>query len=181
MGVSPCTSEYAEAQDLRAYADLPTDIVEEVPIPFSGASDLNKGLAGALGAVNLFGALYLGNLLSSPELTGVVLPAGFGVVQALLPFLTVYAVLYNVIPAVRFFRLKGENAEIEKRNRVRKSWKDALEFGGEKIKRKLGAAKKMQSSVERIGNDIVYNTGDNSGEDERRAQAELDAFDTKIN
>jgi len=89
--------------------------LDEVEEPFSAATDGNKLLAGGLGAVNLGGALYLGNLLSSPALVGVQLPSYFGLVQAFFPFLLLYGVLYNAVPAARFFVGQKKNAEIAQR------------------------------------------------------------------
>lgn len=46
------------------------------------AAQWKKIAAGALGAVNLGGALYLQNLLSGPAFVGVTLPGYYGFVQA---------------------------------------------------------------------------------------------------
>ena len=176
-------AEYETASAMRENVDLPVDIVEEAPWKFSSASTTNQALAGGLGAVNLGGALYLGSMLSSPSLQGVVLPSYFGLVQAALPFLTVYAVMYNVIPAARFFWIKKENAKIEGRNSVRRVWRDALQRGGDRVARKLRAARGLQSKVERLGAEgAVYETSDRGSEEEaaRAQKKELEEFDRRI-
>ena len=60
--------------------DANDGVLEERESEFSVATDLNRVLAGGLGAVNLGGALYLGKLLSSPALVGARLPSYFGLV-----------------------------------------------------------------------------------------------------
>ncbi|CAN0521547.1 unnamed protein product, partial [Laminaria digitata] len=54
---------------------------QEAERAFSVAAPWKKFAAGALGVVNLGGAVYLQLLLSGPEFSGVLLPGYFGVVQ----------------------------------------------------------------------------------------------------
>lgn len=116
-------------------------------------------LAGGLGVVNFGGAIYLGQLLSSPALVGVRLPAWFGLVQSSFPLLVGYAILYNVIPAARYLYNKNANEGIEQRNRSRKRWRDVLGNGGSRMRRKLTAARELRKGVKRLdGKSSVYDT-----------------------
>jgi len=129
---------------------------------FSLASSGQTILAGVLGAVNLGGALYLGNLLGQYALYGVRLPSYMGLVQQFFPLLLGYAILFNAIPVVRNFWIKNQNAKIQERNKARKSWKAVLEQKAGSVKRKLGAAANFGKKVRQLGagggKDIVFDT-----------------------
>jgi len=181
MGVNS-KEDYDEAIKMREGFEVPRE-VEEVPYEFSAAGSGNLLAAGVLGAVNLGGALYLRALLNSPAMFQVKLGGYFGLVQAGFPLLLGYAVLFNAIPLVRFFWQKGENAKIFERNRVRRAWRTALEAGGEKVRRKLRAAKGMSTSIEslsglRSGKKMAFDTTKSASEmqvdDEQRAMEEFD-------
>mmetsp|Transcript_54416 Transcript_54416/g.80773 ORF Transcript_54416/g.80773 Transcript_54416/m.80773 type:complete len:648 (-) Transcript_54416:400-2343(-) len=139
-------------------------MLQEQEYKFSVASDFQRLLSGGLGVINLGGALYLGNLLSSPALVGVQLPAYFGLVQAFYPLLLGYAVLFNAIPLVRSFWIKSENEKIQKRNQIRRSWNTVLQAasgGAGKLSKKLKAARQYGSKLRRLGaskDDIVFDT-----------------------
>jgi len=136
------------------------EILEEQPIEFSRTGQFGKLLAGGLGVVNLGGALYLGQVLSSPAMAGVQLPGIYGAVQGGYPLLLAYAVLYNAIPLVRFILTKKANADIESRNSARRRWLTVLKEGGSKVKRKLRSAASMRQKMRRLGGkvDVVYDT-----------------------
>mmetsp|Transcript_25946 Transcript_25946/g.57646 ORF Transcript_25946/g.57646 Transcript_25946/m.57646 type:complete len:626 (+) Transcript_25946:109-1986(+) len=142
----------------RSLSD-PTAPLQEEEIKFNRNGAGWNALAGALGAVNLGGALYLGQILSSPAMAGVQLPSYFGLVQAGYPLLLAYAVLYNIIPAARYLYNKNKNAEILERNAARRSWSTVLRSMGEKVRRKIRAAKKFRTGKRRLGrSDSVYDT-----------------------
>lgn len=128
---------------------------------FSLASSLQTILAGGLGVVNLGGALYLGNLLGQYALYGVRLPSYMGLVQQFFPLLLAYAVLFNAIPLVRNIWLSRQNAKIQRRNEVRRSWKSLLEEKAGSVKRKMTSAARMGKKLQQLGSggrDIVFNT-----------------------
>lgn len=154
----PPMSPAEEAEALNA----DTSVLLEQEIKFSVAPDLNKFLAGALGVVNLGGALYLGNLLSQIADYGYRLPSYFGTVQALYPFLLGYAVLFNIIPAVRNIYIKSQNTAIQLRNERRRSWQRAMAnaiSSNSRISQKLRSAKLFQTKVRKISlSDVVYDT-----------------------
>lgn len=91
--------------------------LEEQEYSFSLASQGQLMAVAALGAVNLFGAVYLGNLLSSPYIAGRTLVGLLGFVQTVYPALVAYALAFVAVPTARYFKVKGDNAAIERRNR----------------------------------------------------------------
>jgi len=177
----PMTAEEQSALEKEADLEDPTVLVEE-EIPFSVATDFNKILSGALGAVNLGGALYLGSQLSAITAAGYTLPGIYGTIAGLYPLLLGYAIVFNAIPLVRNIWLKRQNAEIGRRNGIRKKWRAALANGGSQLKQKLQAAKAMAIKRKRLGsskNDILYDTASTTIENlgKQKEIAELSAFD----
>ena len=67
-----------------------------------------------------------------------------GAVKLFMPLLFTYAIAFNAIPLFRAFRMKRANAKINRRNETRRLWRSVLENGGEKVQRKLRAAKKVR-------------------------------------
>mmetsp|Transcript_37724 Transcript_37724/g.92716 ORF Transcript_37724/g.92716 Transcript_37724/m.92716 type:complete len:552 (+) Transcript_37724:30-1685(+) len=156
------------AQALRPY-------LEEQEYEFSLATGGQKLMVGALGALNLFGALYLGNLLGSPYIAGRELVGLLGFVQTIYPALVAYALAFVAVPTARWFKVKADNAAIEKRNRMRASWAFALQKGGESVQRKLRGAQQLAQGVRFIGKkDIDYSTAESAEE------AELKMWDKKF-
>jgi len=136
------------------------EVLEEKRTEFSRTGTFGRVLAGGLGAVNLGGALYLGQVFSSPAMVGVQLPAIYGIIQSGYPLLLAYAILYNAIPAARFLYLKKVNLEVDSRNSSRRRWLTKLREGGTTVRRKLNAAKSMQQKMRKLGGkvDMVYDT-----------------------
>lgn len=168
----------------NTYMDLDVDdptLLLEREYKFSLASDLQTVLAGALGVVNLGGALYLGNLLGQYALYGVRLPSYMGLVQQFFPFLLGYAVLFNVIPLVRNFSIQRKNAQIRERNERRRTWKEFLEDKAGGIKRKLMAASRMGQRLKQLGSgsrDIVFDTRKEFAEVELKKESDaMSEFD----
>jgi hypothetical protein len=162
-------------------SDDPT-MLQEREYEFSLASPFNRLLAGGLGVVNLVGALYLGNMLSSYALYGVQLPSYFGLVQAGFPLLLGYAVLFNVIPLVRSFWIRSKNDSIQRRNKARRLWRDVLQSNAAgKLARKLKAARKMGIKLKQLGaseDDIVFDTRQSMEDIEKtRQKSALEEFD----
>ena len=167
-------------EDENTYMDLDVDdptLLLEREYKFSLASDFQKVLAGALGVVNLGGALYLGNLLGQYAIYGVRLPSYMGLVQQFFPFLLGYAVLFNVIPLVRNILIQRRNEQIRQRNERRRTWKQFLEEKAGAVRRKLMAASRMGKRLKQLGTgsrDIVFDTRKEFAEVER--QKETDAM-----
>ena len=116
--------------------------------------------------------------MSQYALYGVRLPSYLGVVQNLFPLLLGYAVLYNAIPLVRNFYVKGKNEEIKRRNKNRRLWKtQVLASTTGRIARKLKEAKKMGMKMKQLGaskDDIVFDTKQTS--EEVKTSKEKDAM-----
>lgn len=168
-------------------ADLAQDdptLLQEREYKFSLAPDLFKFLAGGLGVVNLGGALYLGNLLGQYAYYGVQLPSYFGLVQSIYPLLLGYAVLFNVIPIARNFWIGRQNAEIQKRNKARRQWRDLLSAKAGSIKRKLASAAKFRTRQKTLtSQDMIFDTEKTTAQDlqVQRTKDELADFDKLLN
>lgn len=176
-----------EEENANTYMDVDVDdptLLLEREYKFSLASDLQTILAGALGVVNLGGALYLGNLLGQYALYGVRLPSYMGLVQQFYPFLLGYAVLFNVIPLFRNFSIQRKNEQIRQRNEQRKTWKGYLEDKAGAIKRKLMAASRMGQRLKQLGagsTDVVFDTRKEFAEIEIEKEADaMEKFDKLI-
>jgi hypothetical protein len=170
-----------EKEKREFLSDDPT-MLQEREYEFSLASPLNRVLAGGLGVVNLLGALYLGNMLSSYALYGVRLPSYFGLVQAGFPFLLAYAVLFNVIPIVRSFWIRSKNENIKRRNTARRLWRDVLQSNAvDKLARKLKSARQMGTKLKQLGasqDDIVFDTRQSMEDMKKmRQKSALEEFD----
>jgi hypothetical protein len=155
LQVSALEEEFGDTYDSATF-------LEENSLEFSRNPSFGNVAAAALGVVNLGGAIYLGQILSSPSLIGVRLPAIYGLVQTGYPLLLIYALLFNTIPIARYFYTEKTNAEIAKRNSARRKWLTYLQVGGSKLKKKLSAAKSMRQKMRRlVGKDSeesVYDT-----------------------
>jgi hypothetical protein len=141
------------------------DYLEEKTVEFSRNPAIGNIATAGLGVVNLGGALYLGQVLASPTMAGVRLGGMFGLVQAGYPLLVAYAILFNAIPAARYFYNEKKNGEISKRNSARRKWKTYMDVGGTKTKRKLDAARTLKQQMRRLGGrsgeQAVYDTSKN--------------------
>ena len=157
----------------------PTDPLQEVEVKFNRNGAGWNALAGTLGAVNLGGALYLGALLPQLAAQGVRLPSYFGLVQAGYPLLLVYAVLYNVIPAVRYLSNRAKNQQIRDRNAARQKWSTVLRSMGGKVRGKIRAARNFRTGMRRLGrSESVYDTRQDAGQLEAQREGDaLKAFD----
>jgi hypothetical protein len=70
-----------------------------------------------------------------------------GLAASLYPALSLYAVAYVAVPAVRYVLLGKSNAQIEGRNSARRVWRDALRSGGAGLQKKLGSARQRSGKV----------------------------------
>mmetsp|Transcript_10465 Transcript_10465/g.18959 ORF Transcript_10465/g.18959 Transcript_10465/m.18959 type:complete len:543 (+) Transcript_10465:87-1715(+) len=181
MGVNS-KQEYSDAMAMRAGYEIPEE-VEEVEYEFSAAGSGNILAAGALGVVNLVGAVKLGSLLSAPAMAQVQLQGYFGLVQTFFPLLLGYAVLFNVIPVARGLWIKRLNAKIRQRNRVRAVWRDALSLSA--TAKKIQQAKQYGSGLKKLSGlgskaafDTTMSASEIEAERERDAMAE---FDGRVN
>ncbi|CAB9497207.1 expressed unknown protein [Seminavis robusta] len=184
QALPPLTRQEQEKLEQQAAQQDPS-LLTEREIPFSVATDFNKIAAGALGVVNLGGALYLGTQLAQITAAGYSLPGMYGAVAGAFPLLLGYALLYNAIPLVRNFWINQQNAQISARNSLRKQWKTALaeSVNTALFKRKLKAAKAMGVKQKRVGsNNVIFDTSKTTLEElgKQKEQAELSAFDSLL-
>jgi len=134
--------------------------LEEQEYEFSLATSGQKFAVGALGAVNLVGALYLGSLFGNPAIAGKTLVGLLGFVQAAYPLLLAYGVGFLAVPALRYFKVKRDNAMIETRNRRRAQFAFMLKKGGSDMERKLEAARNKATAVKKVSAaDVDYTSG----------------------
>ena len=96
-------------------------------MPFSRADGGSLIGAGALGAVNLGGALVLGAKLAALPPNVPASALGLGAVAGAYPLLLSFAVAFNAAPALRWALNRRTNAAIDKRNRARRLWRRALD------------------------------------------------------
>jgi len=166
--------------------DTTNDILEEREIKFSSATTSNLVLAGVLGVVNLYGALYLNDLLQYYDLDELFenLPEFYyDVVTDYLPGLVAYAVLYNAIPLVRSVWITVQNKQIQKRNERRQKWSD---FNSDRFEQKLKQAKRMgiKQKILNFANPLnVFNTKSTSSYElnESKEKEDLKLFDRLLN
>lgn len=151
--------------------------LREQEYEFSLASTGQKVAVGVLGAVNLVGALYLGNLFSSPAIAGKTLVGLLGFVQAAYPFLLAYGIGFVAVPILRYFKVQSDNAKIEERNRNRAQYAFMLKQGSKDLDRKLAAAKAKATGVKKIKADDVDYTSGKSIQDQ---SLDLKAWDAKF-
>ncbi|KAG7373337.1 hypothetical protein IV203_034061 [Nitzschia inconspicua] len=177
--VLPPMSPWEEEELIEADPTL----LQEKLYKFSLAPAINKFFAGALGVVNLGGALYLGNLLNQYALYGIRLPSFLGVAQSLYPLLLAYAVLFNVIPIARNFWISVQNSKIEQRNNARRKWREKALQPSKDVIRKLKAATKFALNRKLLkGEDIVYDTKQSANDIQQiKSKMDLEEFDKLLN
>jgi len=174
------------AQDEGYDGDEQPPYLEEIKNGFSRNPDIGTLAAGGLGVANLGGAVYLGMVLANPAVTTAQVAGVVGLVQPIYPVLLAYALLFNIIPIVRYFSLEKKNAEIAERNSARRKWVTYLQAGGSRVRRKLEAAKSMRQKMRRLGGRFgeknVYDTRENIEELQRKkAEDDLKRFDDILN
>ncbi|KAL1330690.1 uncharacterized protein At5g03900, chloroplastic [Arachis ipaensis] len=134
---------------------------------FSKTSTSERAMVIGLGGFNLFGVIILGTMLK--DMT--VAPSSFiKFVADIFPLLQIYAGSFFAIPLVRWFFIRKRNADIEKRNKIRKQCAKVLELPDPSLRQKLFSARDMaQKTV--IGQDqIVYSTDKDLLEQEYEAR-----------
>ena len=102
--------------------------------------------------------------------------------QSLYPLLLAYAATYIALPAVRFARLGQQNAQVEERNKVRRTWRDAVRAGSEQLSAKLKAAAQKQSALRIVGSqDLEFDSGKDLDQQPNAFVApDLDDFDRRL-
>jgi len=132
--------------------------LQELPWRFSNAGSGQIMMAAGLGALNIVGALYLGNLLQQvalyPELQ-----AGFiGFVSSIYGLLLLYAVGFVTIPLVRYLWIRWRNARVESRNQQRRSHIDRVQHPTLLLQQKIAYAQQFSAQTVISASDLAYTT-----------------------
>ncbi|KAL9261552.1 hypothetical protein AKJ16_DCAP26886 [Drosera capensis] len=132
-------------------------IFKEKKWEFSKTDITERAMVIGLGGLNLFGVIFLGALLR--DMSGVTPNAFLKFVINVFPLLQVYAGSFFAIPLVRSLFILKTNFEIDKRNRAREKYAQALQRPDTSRKRKLQSARDMSKKTV-IGQDkIIYSSG----------------------
>ncbi|MEG3955358.1 hypothetical protein [Microcoleus sp. herbarium2] len=138
---------------------------------FSNASSGQIMLAAGLGAVNLVGALVLGNLLSNSAIA-----VGFiGFVSAIYPIILTYGVGFLAIPLIRYFWIQWKNSRIEARNQERQQRAMLLNEPDANLLQKLAYAREFAAENVLTGEDLAYTTETELTQQELEQSAKIDA------
>ena len=138
---------------------------------FSNASSGQIMLAAGLGAVNLVGALVLGNLLSNSAIA-----SGFiGFVSAIYPMMLIYGVGFLAIPLIRYFWIQWKNSRIEARNQERQQRAMLLNKPDANLLQKLAYAREFAAENVLTGEDLAYTTETELTQQELEQSAKIDA------
>ena len=138
---------------------------------FSNANSGQIMLAAGLGAVNLVGALVLGNLLSNSAIA-----SGFiGFVSAIYPTILIYGVGFLAIPLIRYFWIQWKNSRIEARNQERQQRAMLLNEPDANLLQKLAYAREFAAENVLTGEDLAYTTETELTQQELEQSAKIDA------
>jgi hypothetical protein len=158
------TASERNSQPVAAY-------LREMLWRFSNASSGQIMLAAGLGAVNLVGALVLGNLLSNSAIA-----SGFiGFVSAIYPMLLIYGVGFLAIPLIRYFWIQWKNSRIEARNQERQQRAMLLNQPDANLLQKLAYAREFAAENVLTGEDLAYTTETELTQQELEQSAKIDA------
>ena len=183
----------------------------ELPQPFSTAPASQLALAGALGAANLAGVLYLGGMLASVAGYPAAALGSSGPMIASLrriyPALLAYASAFVGVPAVRYVTNRRKNKGIAQRNALRANWGEAVTDassprgggGGRdglraRLRRKLDAARQLRPRLRQLRQGEGFSTarsldenkgvggfGSGSSPGDTLAGDGFDDFDARLN
>ncbi|WP_293330675.1 hypothetical protein [Microcoleus sp. CAWBG58] len=171
-----------EGQIIYHFPQLQTTAILQNPQPtgaylremlwrFSHADSGQIVLAAGLGAVNLVGALVLGNLLTKSAIAG-----GFiGFVSGIYPLLLIYGVGFLTIPLIRYFWIQWKNSQIEARNRDRQQRAMLLNQPDANLQQKLAYAQEFAGENVLTGEDLAYTTESELTQQELEQSAKIDA------
>lgn len=156
--------------------------VLEQEVKLTGASDSQRIMVLALGAINLLGVILLGGKLMSAVPVTRDAAQFILFVRSLYPTLLTYAASFFVIPILRWLGLRRKNAKIRERNLARTESARILARGGIDVRRKIRAA---ESYVVRDGSvrteNVVYSSDRDAFEQRRWQDDMIDEFDRRLN
>lgn len=161
------TATQQEIQPVPAY-------LREHSWRFSAASSGQILLACGLGAINLVGALVLGNLLAdgivAAQLGGLV-----AFVQSIYWVLLIYGIAFLALPLVRYFWLQWRNTKIVKRNQKREQRVNFLQQASAELKKKISYARQFAAQHFINRKDLAYTTETDLIEQEIAHKDQIDA------
>lgn len=161
------TARQTQPQPVSAY-------LKERPWRFSAASSGQIMLAIGLGAINLIGALVLGNLLGDGSIAQDL--GGFvEFVAAIYWLLLGYGAGFLGIPLIRYFGMQGRNRKVETRNDQRQMRAMALNEARETVQSKLSFARQFAAETIVREDDLAYTTEEDLTEQELRQTDKIDA------
>jgi hypothetical protein len=144
------TATQQESQPVAPY-------LREKPWRFSAASSGQILLACGLGALNLVGALVLGNLLAdgtiAAEIGGLV-----AFVQSIYWLLLIYGIAFLTLPLIRYFWQQWRNTKIAKRNQNREQQANFLKQAGAELQKKISYARQFATQTLIKREDLAYTT-----------------------
>lgn len=154
----------------------------EQEVKLTRASDSQRFLVLALGAVNLFGVSILGGkLLSAVPVTADAAQL-ISFVRSVYPALLTYATSFFAVPILRWFGIRRQNSNIRKRNEARTESARRLAQFGSNLRKKLKAA---EDFIIRGGNvrteDVVYSSDRDSLDQPKLREDFSDEFDRRLN
>lgn len=131
--------------------------LQELPWGFSAASSGQIMLAIGLGAVNIIGALMLGNLLAGGTVAAQL--GGFvAFVQSIYWLLLGYGTAFLVIPLIRYFWIQWRNGKISKRNQKREERSIVLNQPSTDLQAKIAYARQFATETVINRENLVYTT-----------------------
>ncbi|MFN3927815.1 MAG: hypothetical protein ACK4QL_11000 [Pseudanabaenaceae cyanobacterium] len=134
----------------RPKQDVPK-YLEERLWRFNSAGDGANALSAGLGVFYLLASLFLAELLRDPRLASHLTGGFLGFINGVFGFLLGYAILFLLIPTVRYFVIQMWNNSIRQRNALREKWGRALRNLTPDLQAKLAFAQELaikQSAVD---------------------------------
>ncbi|MGB3790281.1 MAG: hypothetical protein WA949_19890 [Phormidesmis sp.] len=128
--------------------------LKETKRKFTSATSDQVMLSIGLGALNLVGALVLWSMLPTADI-GIEFIA---FIQSIYWLLAGYGTAFLAVPLIRYYRMLGQNAKIEKRNDERALRATALNRLGGAFQEKLAFAKQFAAQKVLSKNESVYST-----------------------
>ncbi|MGF1491504.1 MAG: hypothetical protein ACFBSC_03425 [Microcoleaceae cyanobacterium] len=148
--------------------------LREKPWRFSQASSNQVMLSIGLGAVNLVGALVLGNLLADGTIAAQL--GGFvEFVNWIYPVLLFYGTGFLGIPLVRYFWIQWRNTKVQARNQERLERTTVINHANPELQKKLSYAKQFATQTVIDQKQLAYTTEEDLIEQEVKQADRIDA------
>lgn len=141
---------------LRRTLGMPDSYVLEKPWTLTVANPGQLWAVIALGIANFVAVFALSNMLTVPANVVALLRSGMGWILYSMPFLQVYAAAFFGIPAIRWYMNRRRNADIDKRNILRKHALSVLQEPTPELKVKLKSAGQLSTQKVIQDDDVVY-------------------------